>query len=68
MQNDDIEFYKNNESDKIWWIDNDKIGVWEFSFDKKKIYNFFQDYPQNLTKEEVEIFKKENAKMLKYFY
>lgn len=65
MQN---KFYKENESDQIWWVENDSIGVWEFSFDKKKIYNFFRDYPQNMTNEEVAIFKRENAEMLKYLF
>lgn len=65
MQN---KFYKDNESDQIWWLENDSIGVWEFSFDKKKIYNFYRDYPQNMTDEEVAIFKRENAEMLKYLF
>lgn len=65
MQN---KFYKENESDQIWWVENDSIGVWEFSFDKKKIYNFYRDYPQNMTDEEVAIFKRENAEMLKYLF
>lgn len=58
MQNN---FYKNDETDKIWWVDNpETIGLHLFSFDKKKIYNLFADYPHNLTAEEKEIFDKEN--------
>ena len=54
------DFYKKNENDVIWWVDNiDKVGEHLFSFDKKKIYNLFSDYPHNLSKEEVEIFNKE---------
>lgn len=65
MQNN---FYKNNEEDLIYWVDNpDKIGVWEFTFDKKKIYNMFRDYPHKLTKEEVEIFDKENPYWAEFF-
>lgn len=30
-------WYKNSETDKIYWIDNpDNKGEWLFSFDKKK--------------------------------
>lgn len=47
------DFYKENENDKIWWVENlDSVGEFLFSFDKKKIYNLFEDYPHNLTKEE----------------
>ena len=55
------DFYKDSEDSKVWWID--KIGVigeFLFSFDKKKIYNLFLDYPHNMTEEEVEIFDSEN--------
>lgn len=55
------DFYKNNPEDKIWWTSNlEKVGEHLFSFDKKKIYNLFEDYPHNLTKEEKEIFDREN--------
>lgn len=48
MSND--RFYKNNESDKIWWVDNpETVGEWLFSFDKKRIFNMFRDYPHELT-------------------
>ena len=55
------DFYKNNEESKIWWIDNiDFRGELLFSFDQKKNYNLFADYPHNMTEEEVEIFNQEN--------
>ena len=56
------DFYKDSEESKVWWID--KIGVigeFLFSFDKKKIYNLFLDYPHNMTEEEVRIFDSENS-------
>ncbi len=54
-------FYKNYPTDKIYWVENkDCEGIWEFSYDKKKIYNMFADYPHNMTEEEIEIFDKEN--------
>ena len=83
MKNDKYEFYKENENDQVWWVthyiqldenkelseDNiDKvIGEQLFSFDKKKIYNLFADYPHNLTKEEKEIFDKENPYWADFF-
>ena len=62
------DFYKENPNDKVWWTY--KIGFRGeilFSFDKKKVYNLFEDYPQNLTKEEKEIFDKENPFWVKFF-
>ena len=35
------------------------VGELLFSFDKKKIYNLWQDYPNSFTPEEKEIFDKE---------
>jgi hypothetical protein len=62
------DFYKKNENDVVWWVDNiDKVGEHLFSFDKKKIYNLFSDYPHNLSKEEVEIFNKENPYWSDFF-
>nr|DAW73683.1 MAG TPA: hypothetical protein [Caudoviricetes sp.] len=51
------DFYKEDKKNRVWWIDKlDVVGEHLFSFDKKKIYNIFLDYPHNLTKEEKEIF------------
>ena len=61
-------FYKENQRDVIWWGDNqEKRGVHEFSFDKKKIYNLFADYPHNMTAKEVKIFDKENPYWAAFF-
>ena len=60
-------FYKNKKTDKIWWINNGTVGVWEFSFDKKTIYNMFQDYPWKLTKRQKEIFDRENPYWADFF-
>ena len=55
------DFYKESEASKVWWIDKiDVKGEFLFSFDQKKIYNLFLDYPHNMTEEEVRIFESEN--------
>lgn len=55
------DFYKNDKNDKIWWVDNvEEKGIHLFSFDKKKIYNLFEDYPHNLTEDQKKIFDAEN--------
>lgn len=62
------DFYKNNEGDTIFWVDNvDNIGEFLFSFDKKKIYNLFADYPHKLTQEERRIFDAENPYWVEFF-
>lgn len=67
MQNE--EWYKENPGDAIWWLDNggEVKGEFVFSFDKKKKYNLFADYPHKLTEEEREIFDKENPYWADYF-
>lgn len=62
------DFYKNNKTDTIFWVDNvNNIGERLFSFDKKKIYNLFADYPHNLTETERRIFDKENPYWRDFF-
>lgn len=61
-------FYKENPNDKIWWVDNqEEKGVWLFSFDKKKVFNLFADYPEKLTHEQKRIFDKENPYWADFF-
>lgn len=68
MEKEKFEFYKNKDSDVIYWVDNtEQIGEHLFTFDKKKIYNLFADYPHNLTAEEKRIFDKENPYWKKFF-
>lgn len=53
------DFYKENENNVIWRIDNiDEIGQFLFSFDKKTILNFWEDYDK-LAPDEKAIFDKE---------
>ena len=61
-------FVKNERSDKIWWVDNpDTVGVFLFSFDKKKVFNLFEDYPDKLTPEQKALFDKENPFWADFF-
>ena len=55
-----MNFYKNDEKDQIWMVDTlGSKGEFLFSFDKKSIFNFFTDYPDKLSDEQIDIFKKE---------
>lgn len=66
MSND--RFFKQNETDRIWWVDtSDSDGLFLFSFDKNKVYNLFSDYPAKLTEEEKRIFDEENPYWKDFF-
>lgn len=83
MQSDIYEFYKENPANIIWNVthyilyDKEKgfvdknvdvvKGEILFSFNKKRIYNLFTDYPHNFTKEEKEIFDKEQPYWKEFF-
>ena len=62
-------YFKNNPDDVIWWVDNgdESKGEWLFTFDKKKVFNMFADYPQNLTAEQKAIFDRENPFWAEFF-
>ena len=60
-------FYKRHKTDVIWWLNVDAPGIWEFTFDKKHIYNMFSDYPWKLTPEQKEIFDRENPQWAMFF-
>lgn len=63
-----IEFYKNNESDRVYWVhDPETVGEFLFSFDKKKVFNLFRDYPEKLTAEQKKIFDTENPYWAEFF-
>ncbi len=69
---DGIEYldpYKHNKTDKIYWLtpkneDDIFMGRHLFSFDLKKVYNFFSDY-HKLAPEEKAIFDKEAPELAK---
>lgn len=61
-------WYKNEETDVIWWKDTpDTLGEWIFSFDKVEEFNLFADYPHKLTAEQKEIFDRENPHWVDFF-
>ena len=60
--------YKKNEGDKVWWVDDPNSGGnIMFTFDKKRFFYLFRDYPDKLTVEEWEIFNKENPYWVEFF-
>lgn len=62
------DFYKDSESAKVWWTSKiDAVGELNISFDRKKIYNLFEDYPYNMTTEEVKIFEEEEPYWANFF-
>lgn len=62
------DFYKKNENDAVWWVqDLSAKGRLLFSFDKKKIFNLFRDYPNNLTPEQKRVFDQENPYWRDFF-
>ena len=63
-----IKFFKNDPSDSIWWVDTSgTVGEWLFTFDKKRIFNMFRDYPHELTEQQKEIFDRENPYWANFF-
>lgn len=63
-----MHFSKNRKTDVIFWVDNCiYIGQHLFTFDKRKIFNMFRDYPHNLTAEQKEIFDRENPYWREFF-
>ncbi len=57
-----------NNNLKFEWVDNpESVGERLFTFDGKKIYNLFRDYPFALSSEEKEIFDNENPYWADFF-
>ena len=61
-------WYKNEPTDFVWWLDNpDVIGEFVFSFDRRKQFNLFQDFPFKLTAAQRRIFERENPFWAEFF-
>ena len=65
----DCPWYKDDPEGKVWWLDNGRYRTGEhiFSFDRKTEFNLFADYPYCLSKEQVELFDKENPFWADFF-
>jgi hypothetical protein len=60
--------YRKRETDLVWWVANiDTIGEHLFTFDKRKVYNLFADYPYKLTPQERNVFDLENPEWRQFF-
>ena len=62
-----LRFYKNKPTDTIWWVESEHVGEHLFTFDKKRIFNLFAEYPWKLSIKEKTIFDKENPEWSEYF-
>lgn len=58
-----------NEKEKIvkWLRNPNQKGEFLFTFDGKKIFNLFRDYPHELTEEQKAIFEIENPYWADFF-
>ena len=65
----DDRWFKNEPGDTIWWLNNadETEGEFIFSFDKKRQFNMFADYPHALTAEQKRIFDSENPFWAEFF-
>ena len=49
-----LDLYKASADRKIWQVETpNKKGEFLFTFDKKKVFNFFKDYPEKLSDDEL---------------
>lgn len=61
-------FYKENEDDQVYQVDHTTaIGELLYSFDGKTILNLWTDYPEKFTKEQKEIFDKQEPYWANFF-
>ncbi len=62
LYKDRYPLYRRCKDGKILWVDfeGECTGAMIFTFDKVHFYSFYRDYPDKLTKEERELFLKEN--------
>ena len=63
-----LDFYR-EDGDQIWDVEKKEgeFGQFYFTFDQKKVYEFYKDYPYALSPEEKAIFDKENSVLAELF-
>ena len=64
------DFYKRKPTDAVWWVDTaiwEEDGLMLFSFDRKKVYNLYQDYPK-LPPDLKAIFDKDNPELVRLLF
>ena len=64
--------YREHRGDKVWWVnktvDGERpLGEHIFTFDKKKLFNLFRDYPDKLYVDEWLLFNEENPFWADFF-
>lgn len=59
-------YWHKEKGEKIWWLYDGRREL-VFSFDRVHKYYLFRDYPYKLTREQKEIFDKENPFWVDYF-
>ncbi len=45
-----MDFFKENESDIIYWLNTPNLGDYIFTFDKKKSFKFLERLPAKINK------------------
>lgn len=43
-------WFKHSPNSRVWWKEPNEVGPFIFSFDRKKEYNFYGDFPDKLTR------------------
>ena len=57
---DNYDIFKESKKHKIWQVnEKDAIGSLLITFDKKKVYNLWTDFPLKFKQSEIEIIKEE---------
>ncbi len=76
---DKYEFYKKHKGDKVYWVDHwvsvgpnpedveRPLGELLVSFDRKRLFSLWSDYPWRFTPEQKALFDKENPYWADFF-